>query len=171
MPETGPSEGMDPSTVVTVADFNQWKSSTDAQMQELKHMIQTLMQRTSAPPPPPEIPEATQESESRDKPSEGDFEEGKGRDEDPKKNQSPNASKETGGEGEYARVPFTYSVDPPIPHPHVNIRGDPPKLDTAMFANWQFLMNSHMNSACIDLWRIVQEGFHVHVVVVTRQMP
>ena len=91
MPETGPSEGVDPSTVVTVADFNQWKSSTDAQMQELKHMIHTLMQRTLAPPSPPEIPEATQESVSKDKPSEGDLEEGKGRDEDPKKNQSPNA--------------------------------------------------------------------------------
>ena len=125
-------------------------------------MMRTLMQRTLAPLPPPEIPGVTQEGESKDKPSKDDFEEGKGEDEDPKKIKPPNASKEVGGEGEYSRVPFTYSADPPIPHPHVNIRGDPPKLDTAMFANWQFLMTSHMNSACIDLWRIVQEGFYVH---------
>ena len=147
MPETAPSEGMDPSTLVTMADFNEWKSSTDAQMQELKQMMQTLMQRTLTPSPPPEIPGVTQEGESKDKPSEGDFEKGKGVDEDPKKNESPSASNRDGGEGEYSRVPFAYSVDPPIPHPHVNIRGDPPKLDTAMFANWQFLMTSHMNRA------------------------
>ncbi|MEO7173451.1 hypothetical protein, partial [Flavobacterium sp.] len=162
MPETTPSEVVDPSTLVTVADFNEWKSSTDAQMKELKDMMQTLMQRTLAPLPPPEIPGVTQGGESKDKPSEDDSEKGKGVDEDPTKIKPPNASKEEGGEGEYSRVPFTYSVDPPIPHPHVNIRGDPPKLDTAMFANWQFLMTSHMNSACIDLWRIVQEGFYVH---------
>ena len=95
MPETAPSEVVDPSTLVTMADFNEWKSSTDAQMQELKDMMQTLMQRTLAPPPPPEIPGVTQEGESKDKPSEGDFEEGKGGDEDPKKNESPNASKGT----------------------------------------------------------------------------
>ena len=162
MPETSSSEVVDPSTLVTVAAFNDWKASTDAQMKELKEMMQSLMQRTLAPLPPSETPGVTQEDKSKDKPSEDDLEGEKGDKEDPNKNKPPNASKGEGGEGDYSRVPFTYPVDPPIPHPHVNIRGDPPKLDTTMFANWQFLMTSHMNSACIELWRIVQEGFYVH---------
>ena len=31
-----------------------------------------------------------------------------------------------------------------------------------MFANWQFLMTSYLDSACIELWRIIQEGFKAH---------
>ena len=78
MPETSSSEVVDPSTLVTVAAFNEWKSDTDAQMKELKEMMQTLMQRTLAPLPPPEIPGVTQEDKSKDKPSEDDLEGEKG---------------------------------------------------------------------------------------------
>ena len=32
------------------------------------------------------------------------------------------------GKEEYHGVPFKYSVDPPIPHYHINNRGEPPRF-------------------------------------------
>ena len=64
-----------------------------------------------------------------------------------------------GNKPEYHGVPFTYSVDPPIPHYHINNRGDPPKFNPSCFTNWQFMMKSHIKSASSELWRIIQVGF------------
>jgi hypothetical protein len=36
-----------------------------------------------------------------------------------------------------------------------------PKLDALNFGQWQYQMISHMRSSCIELWRIVEEGFKV----------
>lgn len=51
------------------------------------------------------------------------------------------------------------SPDPPIPHPHINTRGDPPKLNVEDFNRWQFEFRSHVCSASNELWRIIVEGY------------
>ena len=43
----------------------------------------------------------------------------------------------------YNETPW-YSPDPPIPHPHINHRGDLPKMCDYSFAQWQFLMKSQL---------------------------
>jgi hypothetical protein len=37
------------------------------------------------------------------------------------------------GKGEF---PHWYSPNPPVAHPHINNRGDPPKLDALNFGQW-----------------------------------
>src|SRR3954467_9544653 len=65
-----------------------------------------------------------------------------------------------GGKGEHHDS--WYSPDPPIPHPHVYNRGDPPKLEeSATFAQWQSLMRTHMRSSCIELWNIIEHGLFI----------
>ena len=54
-----------------------------------------------------------------------------------------------------------FSPDPPVPHPHITHRGDPPRLSDHSFAQWQYLMKSHVQSSCIDLWTIIMNGLHV----------
>ena len=72
-------------------------------------------------------------------------------------NESP--PKNDGGKEEYHGVPYKYSVDPPIPHPHINNRGDPPSFNPSCFSNWLFLKRSHVKSASSELWRITEVGF------------
>lgn len=36
------------------------------------------------------------------------------------------------------------SPDPPVPHPHINNRVDPPKLNVEDFKRWQFEFRSHV---------------------------
>ena len=52
-----------------------------------------------------------------------------------------------------------YSPNPPIPHPHIVHRGDPPKLTPKAFPKWQAKMKSYLCCSSIELWRIVEEGF------------
>lgn len=65
------------------------------------------------------------------------------------------------GDGKYAKTPppESYSVDPPIPHPHIVSQGAPPPFDKDNVPNWQSLMKSHLKSSCIHLCRIVVEGY------------
>jgi hypothetical protein len=72
------------------------------------------------------------------------------------KNGDAKSSTKGDGKGEF---PHWYLPDPPVPHPHINNRGDPPKLDALNFGQWKYQMISHMRSSCIELWRIVEEGF------------
>ena len=76
----------------------------DAQMEELRRMMAQLLNANKAPAPPSlEVnASATQ------------VEEGEASKESP--------SKIDGGKEEYHGVPFKYSVDPPIPHYHINNR-------------------------------------------------
>jgi hypothetical protein len=79
-------------------------------------------------------------------------------DEDVDKDKETNSSTKGDRKGEYHHMPW-YSLDPPVPHPHINNRGDPPKLDALKFVQWQYQMISHMCSSCIKLWRIIEEAF------------
>ena len=47
--------------------------------------------------------------------------------------------KNDGGKGDHHNVPFIYSLDPPIPHPHINNRGDPPRLIPSCFLIGNFI--------------------------------
>ena len=71
------------------------------------------------------------------------------------------ASKKGSGKEDYSEVPHLYSPDPPMPHPHINNRGDPPKLNASSFNQWKFLMKSHVCSSSIELWRIIEDGIHI----------
>ena len=76
-------------------------------------------------------------------------------------NCTDSTTKKGDGKEEHHAVPGWYSPDPPIPHPHINNRGDPPKLAAHTFAQWQVLMKSHVHSSCIDLWNTIEEGLKI----------
>jgi hypothetical protein len=139
---TQASEGSGP---VFVDDFKTLESSMTSQISELREMIVQLMQSKTPIAPPlldkpatPQVENEGLEEEVADKGTEA------------------KSSTKGDGKGEF---PHWYSPDPPIPHPHINNRGDPPKLDALNFGQWQYQMISHMRSSCIELWRIVEEGF------------
>jgi hypothetical protein len=64
------------------------------------------------------------------------------------------------GLGENYNVVDWRSPDPPIPHPHINNRGDPPMLNVEDFNRWKFEFRSHVCSASNELWRIILEGYN-----------
>jgi hypothetical protein len=132
-------------TQVAMVDFKSLESSMTSQMNELREMMVQLMQaKFPSATPLPEIPAPLNvenvglEEEVVDKDKE--------------------ARSSTKGD-EKGEFPHWYSPDPPIPYPHINNRGGPPKLDALNFGQWQYQMISHMRSSCIELWRIVEEGF------------
>jgi hypothetical protein len=123
------------------------RSTMDAQMKELREMIvQLLPKGVGSPLPPLEVNSSAAQAT--------EVEESDGTKESPTKSAS--------GKEKYSEVPHIYSPDPPIPHPHINNRGDPPKFNPSCFSNWQFLMRSYMKSASIELWRIIEVGFKAH---------
>jgi hypothetical protein len=131
---------------VTMDDFKSLESTMTSQMSELREMIAQLMQaKPPSAPPLPEIP-ATLNGENVG------LEE-----EDADKDKEARSSTKGDGKGEF---PHWYSPNLPIPHPHINNRGYPPKLDALNFGQWQYHMISHMRSSCIELWRIVEEEFN-----------
>ena len=144
-------DGSDPKPGVTMEDLNNLetsiRSTMDTQMKELREMIAQLLPKGvgSTPPPLEAISSAAQATDEEG--SDGTKE-------------SP--SKTASGKEKYSEVPHIYSPDPPIPHPHINNRGDPPKFNPSCFSNWQFLMRSYMKSASIELWRIIEVGFKAH---------
>src|SRR3954462_10193359 len=77
------------------------------------------------------------------------------------KQENTNSSTQNdGGKGEHRDS--WYSPDPPIPHPRVYNRGDPPKLEeSATFAQWQSLMRTHVHNSCIELWNIIEHGLFI----------
>jgi hypothetical protein len=118
------------------------RSSMEAQIESLKIMISDLMS-----PVPPVIEErdkgALEEGDSSVLPSSS-----KPFDSDHlDKNKTPNASPRATSVGaSYNTVapPFR-SPDIPVPHPHINTRGDPPKFNDQDFSTWQFEFRSHVS--------------------------
>ncbi|KAK1664933.1 hypothetical protein QYE76_053092 [Lolium multiflorum] len=55
--------------------------------------------------------------------------------------------------------PSDYTLNVPIPMPHILSHGSPPLLESNSFENWQFFMRSHVRSASTELWRIIEEGY------------
>jgi hypothetical protein len=128
-------------------DFKSLESTMSSQMSELREMIAQLMQaKAPSAHPPPEIPATLNRGDL------GLEEE----DADKYKDKEARSFTKGNRKGEF---PHCNSPDLPIPHPHINNRGDPPKLEASNFGQWQYQMVSHMCSSCIELWRIVEEGF------------
>jgi hypothetical protein len=128
-----------------MVDFKSLESTMTSQMNELHEIMAQLMQAKFASatplsdiPAPLNVENAGLEEEDADK----------------DKTNEARSSTKGDGKGEF---PHWYSPGPPIPHPHINNRGDPPKLDALNFGQWQYQMISHMRSSCIEHWRIVEE--------------
>jgi hypothetical protein len=110
-----PSEG---SGQVSMGDFKTFESSVSTQISELHEMIAQLIQAKTPSAPPLEKPATPQVENVELEEEEAD----KGTD----------AKSCTKGDGK-GEFPHWYSPDPPVPHPHINHRGDPPKLDALNF--------------------------------------
>jgi hypothetical protein len=115
---------------VFMDDFKTLESSVTSQISELHEMIAQLMQtKTPSAPPLPDKPATPQveneglEVEVADKGTEA------------------KSSTKGNGKGEF---PHWYSPDPLIPHPHINNRGDPPKLDAI---NWSMAISNDLSYA------------------------
>ena len=162
MPTDAEVESGTPSTSVTTDDFKAFqesmKSSVALEMEKMREMIAQLLQAKGTPPPNVEEPIPSKEEEASAKAKAEAkakaAEEGLGT-EETSGSTKPNENKE------YKETPW-FSPDPPIPHPHINHRGDPPKLTDHSFEQWQYLMKSHVQSSCIDLWAIIVNGLHVN---------
>jgi hypothetical protein len=102
-------------------DFKSLESTMSTQISELREIIAQLMQAkaSSAPPPPLVAPASTEQVEVGVE------------DEDTDKDKEARSSTKGNKKGEF---PHWYSPDPPVPHPHINNRGDPPKLDALNFS-------------------------------------
>ena len=149
------------SGTVSIEDFKKLETtltssieSQNTKMDELREMIMLLMPKKPASPTTtpleedPEVPLKNPNSvNSEEEEKVGDTDTG-----------SASTKKKVGKE-EYHEVPHAYSPNPPIPHPHINNRGDPPKLDASSFISWTHQMKSHVSSSSIELWRIIEEGF------------
>ena len=146
----------------TIADLIDMRSSLEAQLLKMNEMLMALLkskepEATSPSPPSKEHGENSKESSSdgsKDVPPSASPEKAE-------KDESPSSSNTPEGE-EYHEVNHNYSPNPPIPHPHVNFRSDPPKLKPTHFSQWQFQMKSHLCSVSIELWRIIEDGFKAH---------
>jgi hypothetical protein len=86
---------------------------------------------------------------------------------DPKKVDDVEGDEDTTKKGD---MPRGHSTEIPHPTSYVSGRhlqmpqlascGPPPPLDASSFANWQDNMCSHINFVSIELWRIIEHGFH-----------
>jgi hypothetical protein len=56
--------------------------------------------------------------------------------------------------------PTSYVSGRHLQMPHLASCGPPPLLDASSFANWQDNMRSHINFVSIEIWRIIEQGFH-----------
>src|SRR3954463_2499371 len=147
-------DGSDAPEVVTMNDLKTLEttlvSSMEAKIEEMRQLIMRIS--TSAASPPSNSEDTTPQSKetgktvSKDNEVVGD---------DTSKSSS---SKKDSGKDGYNKVSHVYSPDPPIPHPHIHNRGDPPKLSASTFSQWQFLMKSHVCSSSIELWKIIENG-------------
>ena len=132
-------------------------SAMDKRMDEMCGMITNLMKTQVTAPSTSATPE---DLSSGKKPEENEEDGGESENKDTKDQSSkkpPHSNGIDGKEG-YHEVPpgSWYSPDPIIPHD----RGGPPKIyASTSFTQWQYLMKCHLNSSCIELWRIIQVGF------------
>ena len=106
-------------------------SSMETQMKEMREMIAQILQASKAPASPnPEDSASAAKDIASAKSGEVKVGEGSSKDSLPKSD---------GGKEGYHEVPHWYSPDPPIHHPHINNRGDPPRLNASCFTNWRII--------------------------------
>jgi hypothetical protein len=121
-------------------------------MESQKSQLNALTSGASSSTPPTSV-------ETSDKPSLGEVdpkkvEEVEGDDDASKKGNTP---REHGME---TPPPMSYVFGRHLQMPHLASCGPPPPLDAFSFVNWQDNMRSHINFVSIELWRIIEQGFH-----------
>ena len=162
MPTDVVEEGVTSGASMSADDLKEFKdsltSSVAAEMRQMREMIAQLLQAQKDGTPPPEgdpkSPNATDAAKAAAEEAAKGARDGLGS-EETNDSTKPNENKE------YKETPPWFSPNPPIPHPHINHRGDPPKLSDHTFAQWQYLMKSHVQSSSIELWSIIVNGLRV----------
>ena len=134
MPDEEPSEGA--AKTVSMEDFNSLKSSMEAQMESMKKMIAELLAPALPKAPSVEVKDTgvLHEGEASDLPSSTKPVEGDNLNTIKSTSASPRGT--SGGESYNRVAPPFLSPDIPVPHPHLNIRGDPPKFSIDNFDTW-----------------------------------
>jgi hypothetical protein len=150
----------EPTSMEDIKELKSSISSMNDSISELREMMMSFMQANKPPIPPTTTTEFVTpvvDKTSLGASTEAETKDGEGSSESLPK-LDPNAT------GLYSTVspPLVYSPDPPIPHPRINPRGDPPSLNPNAFSLWQTKMKSYLNSSSIELWRIVVEGYKPH---------
>ena len=153
----------------TMKDLKELKGSltslVDTRMDELHELITKLASaRATTPPASSAHNDNSSEKVNVEDEEADDGDTGTKEDEDKanEKPKPPKKSSSSDGKGKganYHAVPPNYTPDPPVPHPHINNIGVPPKIDASSFSQWQYLMRTYLRSSCNELWRIVQNGF------------
>ena len=151
-------DGGETSNTVSMEDLKNLETSLNStlgnEIQQLHQLVEQLIRdKETSPPLSPEETPPNPKVNAPAKPLEevvGD-----------EHNSINSTTKKGDGKEEHHAVPGWYSPDPPIPHPHINNRGDPPMLAAHSFAQSQVLMKSHVRSSCIDLWNIIEQGLKI----------
>ena len=113
-------------------------------LRQMREMIAQLMQGQKGSVPPPSSNEDPISPDVDDAAAKAAAEAAaKAAEEDLGGEETSDSTKKGDKQKNYNETPW-YSLYPPIPHPHINHRGDPPKMCDYSFAQWQFLMKSHV---------------------------
>jgi hypothetical protein len=140
----------------TMGDLNNIMARMDAMMAAMesqKSQLDAITSGTSSTTPPTPV-----DTSGKDKPSLSE--------DDPKKdgnenNEDPPKKDDTSrGHSKEVPPPTSYVSGRHFQMPHLALCGPPPPLDASSFANWQDNMRSHINFMSIELWRIIEQGFH-----------
>jgi hypothetical protein len=141
---------------VTKSDFNTHMSQMASMMVEIqshKTQLEALASGMSSTTPPAPIDTSDKgDPLNEDDPEKVDDVEGDG--DTTKKDNTPR--------GHNSEIPPLVSCvsGRHLQMPHLTLCGPLPPLDASSFANWQDNMHSHINFVSIELWRIIEEGFH-----------
>ena len=74
---------------------------------------------------------------------------------------SEQASVTKNGSGKFAQSAPPTHYGGPVPTPHLNSVGPPPKfIKNSDFATWVFRFKRHINHCSTNLWRIIEQGFY-----------
>jgi hypothetical protein len=155
--EANESLKKDQATAASMADIKALEttltSSMDARFNEFRDLLNKLINNK----PSDIIPLEKASNSDEGGPKEDKEQKEKEVKANDKPKSSPNLHEE---KEEYHAVRGWYSPDPIITT-RINPLGPPPKLNALAFASWQRSMKSHVNSASIELWRIIEEGYIV----------
>ena len=134
-----PGEGDDVAT--TMKDLNELKGSltslVDTRMDELRELIAQLGSAQATTPPASSAHNDNSSENVNVEDEEADNGETGTKGDDDKANEIPKPPKNSsssdgkGKEGDYHAVPPQYTPDPPVPHPHINNIGVPPRIDAS----------------------------------------
>src|SRR3954468_182515 len=153
-------EGGGEHTTVTMDDLNnlgtRLRSTMANEIKQLQKLIEQLVKDkvgSSSPSPQEQLPPSSKENAPAS-PTDKVVGDNQGN--------INSSTKRVGEKGENHDSHAWFSPDPPIPHPHVNNRGDPPKLEASTtFAQWKSLTKTHVRSSCIELWNIIEQGLYI----------